>query len=213
MTGSYNIISDIAGQYDALLELLDQMPAGEPISVGDMIDRGPKSYEVVEFFRQNGRAVLGNHEHMFLNWVEGKERFFGTHYPSGCYMQNGGYTTINQFADSDGNVDIPLDFIEYLRSLRQQIVIPEPSDSGHCGLIVTHAPIHPDPVLRRYFEYTRLWNRDERVEPRGTWYQVFGHNSHWDCRSFGDYAQCLDTHLPKLVGLHWPSMRIYEQEY
>ena len=50
-----------------LLALLRQMPDEEPISVGDMIDRGPRSYEVLDFFRMHGKALLGNHEHMMIN--------------------------------------------------------------------------------------------------------------------------------------------------
>lgn len=212
---SYNIIGDIAGQFDTLQALLAQMPAGEPISVGDMIDRGPKSVEVVEYFMQHGRAVMGNHEHMFLEFIASNEGWGGV-YPSGCYIRNGGAATIDQF-DNGSCVEIPKDFVDYLAGLRHQLVIMEPSDEGHDGLIITHAPIHPDPTTRKYFDYTRLWNRHDRVERRGAFHQVFGHNSHWDLRVFkdvaGEYARCLDTHQPRLVGMHWPTMEIFVQEF
>jgi len=214
---SYNIIGDVAGQYDALLLLLDQMPEGEPISVGDMIDRGPKSREVVEYFRANGRAVMGNHEHMFINYIKRREGY-GYLYPAGCYKMNGGHSTLEQFRDPVSNtIDILAYFVEYIRHMRQQIVIMEPHHYGDEGLIITHAPIHPDPVIRRYFEYTRLWNRSERVERRADFYQLFGHNSHWDQMTFsdnlGEYARCLDTYKHKIVGINWPTMEIFEQEY
>jgi len=67
-----NIIGDVHGEYDALVKLAKKMPDDEFISVGDMIDRGAKSKEVMDFFRKNGRAVLGNHEHQLLDlWNKG----------------------------------------------------------------------------------------------------------------------------------------------
>ena len=62
-----NIISDIAGNYKTLMALLEKMPQDEEIiSVGDMVDRGPRSKEVIEFFmnNENATAIMGNHEHM-----------------------------------------------------------------------------------------------------------------------------------------------------
>ena len=63
-----NLIGDIQGNYRTLLALLKQMPDDDPVSVGDMIDRGPRSMEVLEFFRNHGKALLGNHEHMMLDY-------------------------------------------------------------------------------------------------------------------------------------------------
>ena len=47
------IIGDIHGCYDELIALLkkcERKPSDEVISIGDMVDRGPKPWEVVEFF-------------------------------------------------------------------------------------------------------------------------------------------------------------------
>lgn len=61
------IVGDIGGCFDELQRLLDAVGLAEGdeiISAGDMIDRGPKSPEVVHFFKQERtrRAVKGNHE-------------------------------------------------------------------------------------------------------------------------------------------------------
>jgi serine/threonine protein phosphatase 1 len=61
------IIGDIHGCYDELLELLNQISPAEDdllISVGDIVDRGPKSLPVFDFFqnRENAIVVMGNHE-------------------------------------------------------------------------------------------------------------------------------------------------------
>jgi hypothetical protein len=65
------IIGDIHGCYDELRDLLDRIgPSRDDaiISVGDLVDRGPRSLEVVRFFRSTPgtRAILGNHEDKHL---------------------------------------------------------------------------------------------------------------------------------------------------
>ena len=61
-----NLIGDIQGNYHTLRALLKQMPDEEPVSVGDMIDRGPRSKEVLEFFRLNGKALPVSYTHLTL---------------------------------------------------------------------------------------------------------------------------------------------------
>src|SRR3990167_9116336 len=87
-----NIVGDIAGRYDQLLALLKKMPDDEVISIGDMIDRGPKSKEVIEWFMKNGKAILGNHEHMMLDFYRN-----GGYYEHGIWQWNGGSTTLTSF--------------------------------------------------------------------------------------------------------------------
>jgi len=70
------VIGDIHGCYDELLDLVEAAGLGEHdeiISVGDMVDRGPNSKDVLEFFRtrENARSVLGNHERKHLQMLRG----------------------------------------------------------------------------------------------------------------------------------------------
>ena len=63
MTNKYIIVGDIHGCLDELLMLLHRYGRGRKlISVGDMVDKGPKSHRVAEFVMLTGRSVLGNHE-------------------------------------------------------------------------------------------------------------------------------------------------------
>src|SRR3990167_4499879 len=87
-----NIVGDIAGRYDQLLALLKKMPDDEVISIGDMIDRGPKSKEVIEWFMKNGKAILGNHEHMMLDFYRNEN-----YYEHDVWQQNGGSVTLTSF--------------------------------------------------------------------------------------------------------------------
>lgn len=63
------IVGDIHGRYDMLEQLLEMAnydPAKDVVySVGDMINRGPDSVKVIEFFQQERcYAIKGNHELM-----------------------------------------------------------------------------------------------------------------------------------------------------
>lgn len=65
------VIGDIHGCYAELMDLFEQ--AGltsddEIIAIGDLVDRGPDSPRVLDFFRSEPRArsILGNHERKHL---------------------------------------------------------------------------------------------------------------------------------------------------
>jgi bis(5'-nucleosyl)-tetraphosphatase (symmetrical) len=71
-------IGDIQGCWDELRKLLDQIewdPARDRLLLaGDLVNRGPKSLEVLEFAYQNRRtviSVLGNHDLHLLNRIAG----------------------------------------------------------------------------------------------------------------------------------------------
>jgi len=66
------VFGDIHGRYatfQCLLKTINYDPSTDVIySVGDLIDRGPDSASVVEFFQQSHcHVVLGNHEQMVIN--------------------------------------------------------------------------------------------------------------------------------------------------
>jgi serine/threonine protein phosphatase 1 len=68
------VIGDIHGCYRELLELLDAAALAADdvvVSVGDLVDRGPESAEVVAWFRARTAAVvlMGNHERKHVRGV------------------------------------------------------------------------------------------------------------------------------------------------
>lgn len=72
----YIVIGDIHGCYDELMKLLGKIhPSRDDviISIGDMIDRGPQSPEVVTFFMKNFNtiALFGNHERKHVRYSLG----------------------------------------------------------------------------------------------------------------------------------------------
>lgn len=64
------IVGDVHGCYDELRRLLDKCRAGADttvILVGDLVNKGPYSAEVVAYARQNGiLSVRGNHDEALL---------------------------------------------------------------------------------------------------------------------------------------------------
>lgn len=65
-------VGDIHGCYDDFMKLLKKVnysPNDLIIATGDLVDRGEKSKEVIEFFIKNGNAlsVMGNHEFKHIN--------------------------------------------------------------------------------------------------------------------------------------------------
>ena len=71
------VIGDIHGCRDELQALLDLVAPNADdtiIALGDIVDRGPDSPAVADFFRStpNARSVRGNHERKHLRWQRGE---------------------------------------------------------------------------------------------------------------------------------------------
>ena len=71
----YLIIGDVHGCLDELTTMLYYYGKGrEIISVGDLVDKGPKSHRVVEYFMLHGQCVLGNHEELHIRYHRHEKR-------------------------------------------------------------------------------------------------------------------------------------------
>lgn len=91
------VIGDIHGRLDLLEELIKKAPLGVALCfVGDLIDRGPSSAEVVKFVREGGHhCVLGNHEDMMAKSVLVGGHYFG--YGTQLWMTNFGTATLTSY--------------------------------------------------------------------------------------------------------------------
>ncbi|CAN5495082.1 hypothetical protein BH11CYA1_BH11CYA1_13110 [soil metagenome] len=89
---NYDIIGDVHGCLDELLELMEKLGYGHDgscnsgerklIFVGDLVDRGPSSDGVLELLmslHEQGRAIvlLGNHDEKLKRYLQGKEMRVG----------------------------------------------------------------------------------------------------------------------------------------
>jgi serine/threonine protein phosphatase 1 len=91
------VIGDIHGCYFTLLELYSRIkrkfPEAEIISIGDLVDRGNNSYEVMNFIINEGITfVPGNHDYMIYHFFK---------YPSSIFARswvfNGNEATLESY--------------------------------------------------------------------------------------------------------------------
>jgi len=221
------VIADIAGRYNELMKLVAKVPPGETIIlVGDLIDRGSQSREVIEWAMKtpNVKTILGNHEDMLIDYYRGEGR-----YDHGLWITNGGFETLNSYGlnrnSTNEEVDdaIPEEHIEWLESLPLYI-----EESIY---LISHAPFYAWDTIeevkeksKHYSERRRpdesglLWNRSEPANRPGV-IQVFGHNAQWGLRWFKDaadssYAICIDdSWRKKLTALDTNTLEIYQEPY
>ena len=149
------VIGDVHGHYECLMLLLAKIaPTSEDqvYFLGDLIDRGPKSAEVVEFVKENDYpCLLGNHEQMLLNIMTGKNTS-STNMQTWLY--NGGQATIASYQ----SVRIPKQHLDWFESL------PTYLDLGDFWL--THAGVDPEKSVQEQTAEELCWIRDEfhRIE-------------------------------------------------
>ncbi len=128
------VVGDIHGCLDELEQLLKLVGFAKGdvlISVGDMLDRGPKSWKVCEFFKEtlNAYSVLGNHERRVAGTIR------GTSLPA--WSQKHSLSVLNP-------KEQPI-WAEYLESL------PAVIETEHA--IITHAQLDPDKSLLQQDAY------------------------------------------------------------
>ncbi|OUC14626.1 MAG: serine/threonine protein phosphatase [Alkalinema sp. CACIAM 70d] len=144
------VIGDVHGHYDGLMQLFETFAPttlDEIYFLGDLIDRGPKSSQVVEFVRKQGYGcVLGNHEQMLLEAFPEGQVFAPA---LQAWLQSGGKATMASY----DNAETLLDHLAWLQTL------PTHLDLGDLWLV--HAGVHPEIPLRQQTTQQFCWIRDE----------------------------------------------------
>jgi serine/threonine protein phosphatase 1 len=171
-------IGDIHGRYDLLKSLLDQIAADEAarggspatlIFLGDLVDRGPESAQVVERLLQLSRErpegttrfLLGNHEEVFLGVLGGDIKALK------FFNRIGGRETILSYGISETEYDgsdypalmelvldrVPAQHGEFLRSFEDMIIVGD--------YVYVHAGIRPSEPLEKQRASDLRWIRDE----------------------------------------------------
>ena len=101
MNDQIYLIGDVHGCYKTLCALIDRLPRGADSKicfVGDLIDRGEESFEVVQLAMQRGyAAAMGNHEYRLL---QHKDAFLRGEMPNDprWFFLNGGAQTFASYA-------------------------------------------------------------------------------------------------------------------
>lgn len=172
--GKIFAIGDIHGCFDKLLSLMAQLRVNKErdtlIFLGDYIDRGPQSMDVVDYLirlSQHGyQAVFlkGNHEAMFQDYLKGRDKF--------TFLINGGGETLGNYMqniDRSNDFVIPPSHTEFFKSLR----LYYETDS----YIFVHAGLAPKVPLQQQREKDLLWIRDSFIHSACDFGKIviFGH--------------------------------------
>lgn len=119
---NYFAIGDIHGCFDKLRKLIDKINIDfnrdTLVFLGDYIDRGPNSYEVVDYLinlKKTYRNIIllkGNHEEMLERYLDGSDKL--------VYLANGGRQTVDSYLskrESDDQGLIPPEHLEFFKKL------------------------------------------------------------------------------------------------
>ncbi len=134
------LVGDIHGCYDEFVNLLDKIDYNSTndilISVGDLIMKGPKSKNVLDFFRKtaNTYCVKGNHEYAVQRWYEYQKFEHAAPIPFG--LKEG--SEHQKFAATMSSEEY-----YYLKNLPHILKI----NTGMERIIVLHAGINPNKML------------------------------------------------------------------
>lgn len=197
------VVGDIHGYFDTFMALMDKINLDDEdvlISCGDLVDRGPKVRETVEFFRTRPLTfcVEGNHENKAIRYFKGNP----------VKVAHGLETTI---ASYEGREEDQKAFVVWARALPHMIRV---HNINGLPAYVVHAGIdHTRPVdkqLREVCLYARYMGgesfRDESGYP---WYDklpgdahiLFGHWMHPGPPDVAPYAWAMDKGIIEGAGL------------
>ena len=169
---NYWYIGDIHGEIGLLNSLLAAILKHEPdqiIFVGDYIDRGPHSREVVNRIMEMEVPVaclMGNHEQMMLNALE--DSVFGNN-PMELWYRNGGEATLQSFGFPgffSFQSQIEERYMEFFRSLLMNHV----TETGTgLKILATHAGVSPaipvaDQLLLKDYLDLQQYMLDKQLE-------------------------------------------------
>ena len=151
-------IGDIHGcafALDTLLEAIQPTHADQIICLGDMIDFGRETREVIDCLIDLSDScqligILGNHEEMLLNALE-NPRLVET------WLNLGGWDTVNSYRYAGSLDDIPLEHIVFIQGFRDYF------ETSHS--IFTHANYAPQQPLSETPAHTLRWSLLEQPYP------------------------------------------------
>ena len=239
---SLYIIGDVHGCYKSLLALIKSLPYKEQshlVFVGDLVDRGKYSAQVVEFIKEGGYdCVMGNHEAVMVqaHRYEEAEGVADSYSTKRLWKLGGGNATLSSYyRPGAGELREHLAWMKALPAYLEYDIKDEHGKS----LFVTHGFGLPFWKARANKE-TAFTLRNNRLEKSVDTpkikehyayeegymdypiFNVFGHDAHEQVIITHSYAAidtgCVYGRLPKsktmyLSALEWPSKQIYQVPY
>ena len=156
------VMSDIHGQYDLFLKMLDRIDLKREdllVIIGDICDRGKKSYEIymkcIKMIKlgYNLKFILGNHEDMLLEDLEND-------YPIRYETEYSVFRNSKYFENKDMKDWHEENFLEEIEWLVKWLKNCPLVISGNENIFV-HAGLDLNKVLEKQEKETVLWTREE----------------------------------------------------
>lgn len=165
-------IGDIHGCAEELEELLAKLPICDQSTVvflGDYVDRGPDSRNVIDQIIKLQKkcrvvALRGNHESMFIDFLE-KPDSSG----AALFILNGGGSTLASYSEKEGHFTVPDEHISFLKNCN---VFYETQD-----YFFVHGGVKDRPLseMSEEKEDVLLWIRDSFLNSDYDWGKVIVH--------------------------------------
>lgn len=181
------VIGDIHGSLtalEALADLVDFAPDDVIVTLGDYVDRGPHSKEVIDFLielKESYKVITlkGNHEVMMEKARDSEqERYF--------WYINGGEATLDSFQAANLN-HIPAAYWDFINSCARYH-----ETANH---ILAHAGLEPEVALEDQTDQYLFWQRIGNTKPHVSGKTlVCGHTPQKNGAPLVlDHAICIDT--------------------
>jgi len=229
------VVGDIHGCYKTLLALIKKLPNKEKSKicfVGDLIDRGSNSKDVIEFVKLNNYdCVLGNHELFFIDNVpKVLEDEINDEVKKWLYSY-GGKETLKSYLMDNSTLDkeLLLTHLEYLKSLPNYIEYKNLKTKDNRYLVVSHSNLGDKWQFKDYskdsVEYQQFlkmihFGRFKNYDNKDI-YNVFGHTPIEKVDIANGYKTNVDTGCVYdnginlkgyLTALEFPKLRVIKQE-
>jgi serine/threonine protein phosphatase 1 len=168
-------IGDIHGCANELRQLLNQLPQDPDttfVFLGDYVDRGPDSSEVIDTILELSKRckvvpLMGNHEEMFLGFLRDPES-----HAAAMFILNGGSATLASYSKGGHEYHVPDEHIAFLKSL-QVMHVTDQNIFVHAGL--PQIPLQDiDPEDSLHYA-TMLWTRGRFLKTKYDWGKVVVH--------------------------------------
>lgn len=190
------VTGDIHGQIYKLRGLIDKLCIDDGdllVFVGDYIDRGEYSFEVIEYLISLDKKydcifLKGNHEDMFMDFMSGINE--------GLFVQNGGYATIQSYENNGYDIHqhtnylerhLPVEHINFYQDLKNYYET-EDYIFVHAGLLPKDIPLDQQPID------ILLWERYDFINSDFDWGKkiIFGHTPNKEILNMHNKI-CIDT--------------------
>lgn len=226
------------------MALLDKIPQEEKdkgiVICGDLVDRGPRSMQIVQWCIDNKIPVVtGNHELMMndeINQALNLYKNSGVVWRQGLWGTQGGYETLCSYLEEttvDGetkeilNVEKVKEHCEWFKTLPFYIEFPDIKNEDGRYLVISHSNIgnvwkvrdSKDKSRIYHFENEIVWGRPRKIKDVPTIFNVIGHTpQEGGPRIRKTYAN-IDTGcfykqpgFGVLTALQFPEMVVYQQD-